>query len=88
MTTLNLSPTSPRVDTPVDGGARHGLDLLGHDAVHPWMVFLPEAAETDAVDALVLWPHEPPLLTDVAKFETLGLSLAMRGFGTPIADLM
>ena len=54
MMTLNVSPTRPRVDTPVDRGARHGLDLLGHDAVHPRMVFLPETAETDAVDALVL----------------------------------
>ena len=77
MTTLNISPTRPCVDTPVDRAASRGLDLLGHDAVHPRMVFLPETAETDAVDALVLWPHEPPLLTDVAfEFERFGLRLA------------
>ncbi|MGB8502103.1 NAD-glutamate dehydrogenase domain-containing protein [Mycobacterium sp.] len=77
MTTPNISPTRPCVDTPVDRAASRGLDLLGHDAVHPRMVFLPETAETDAVDALVLWPHEPPLLTDVAiEFERFGLRLA------------
>ena len=76
MTTADVFRTHirPRVDSALDGAARQGLKVLGSDAVHPRMVFLPETAGTDAVDAVVLWPHEPPLLTDVAiEFERFGL---------------